>query len=174
MPRGATTTHVIFATTNPSTGLQRVPSAGGTPTILTTPDRARGEGDHLWPQYLPGSQAVLFTITSTTGGIDASQVAVLDLRTGTWKVLVPGGSQAQYTPSGHLVYVAAGTLLAVAFDVGRLEVVGTPTPVLSQVATLTTGTAEFDIARNGTLVYVPAGSGVSRRAHARVGRPSGA
>ena len=47
-----------------------------------------------------------------------------------------GGSQAQYTPSGHLVYAAAGTLLAVAFDAGRLEVVGTSTPVLSQVATL--------------------------------------
>jgi eukaryotic-like serine/threonine-protein kinase len=153
--------NIIFATTNPSTGLQRVPSIGGTPVVLTTPDRARGESDHLWPQYLPGSQAVLFTITSTTGGTDASQVAVLDLRTGTQKVLLSGGSQAQYTPSGHLVYAAAGTLLAVAFDAERLEVRGTPTTVLSHVATLTTGTAEFDVARDGTLVYVPGGPGIS-------------
>jgi Tol biopolymer transport system component len=151
---------IIFATSNPSTGLQRVPSSGGTPVVLTTPDRARGEGDHLWPQYLPGSQAVLFTISSTSGGMDASRVAVLDLRTRTWKDLVPGGSQAQYTPSGHLVYAAAGTLLAVAFDVGRLEAVGAPKPVVSRVATLASGTAEFDIARDGTLVYVPAGSGI--------------
>ena len=116
---------------------------------------------------------MLFTITSTTGGTDASQVAVLDLRTGTSKVLVPGGSQAQYTSSGHLVYAAAGTLLAVAFDVGRLEVVGTSKPVVSQVATLASGTAEFDIARNGTLVYVPAGSGISPLPYARVGGSSG-
>jgi len=154
--------HVIFATSNPSTGLQRVPSAGGKATILTTPDHARGEGDHLWPQYLPGSEAVLFTITPIAGGIDASQVAVLDLRTGTWRVLVSGGSQAQYTKSGHLVYVVGRTLRAVAFDIRRLEVIGTPTPVLSQLSTLTTGTAEFDLAANGTLVYVPAAAGASR------------
>ena len=90
---------------------------------------------------------MLFTITATTGGIDASQVAVLDLRTGTQKILVRGGSQAQYVPSGHLVYVAAGTLRAVAFDLKRLEVIGTPIPVVPQVVTLPNGTAEFDIAR---------------------------
>ena len=153
---------IIFATVNLSTGLQRVPSAGGKPVILTTPDRLRGENDHLWPQYLPGSQAVLFTITSTTGGMDASQVAVLDLRTGTQKILVAGGSQAQYTSSGHLVYAAAGTLRAVAFDARRLELLGAPTPVLPSVAMLSSGTAEFDIARDGTLVYVPAEAGASR------------
>ena len=132
-------------------------SDGGEPTVLTKPNRERGEGDHLWPQFLPGSQAVLFTITATTGGIDASQVAVLDVRTGTQKILMRGGSQAHYVPSGHLVYVAAGTLRAVAFDLERLETIGTAIPVLSQVATLPTGTAEFDIARDGTLVYVAGG-----------------
>jgi Tol biopolymer transport system component len=151
---------IIFATSAPSIGLQRVSSAGGEPTVLTKPDGARGEDDHLWPQFLPGSQAVLFTITATTG-IDASQVAVLDLRTGTQKILIPGGSQAQYVRSGHLVYAAAGTLRAVAFDPKRLETIGTAIPVLSQVATLPTGTAEFDIASDGTLVYVPGGPGLA-------------
>ena len=136
-------------------------SAGGEPTVLTKPNRERGEADHLWPQFLPGSQAVLFTITPTTGGIDASQVAVLDLRTGTQKILMRGGSQAQYVPSGHLVYVAAGTLRAVAFDLERLEAIGTAVPVLSQVVTLPTGTAEFDVARDGTLVYVSGGAGAA-------------
>ena len=154
---------IIFATAAPSTGLQRVSSGGGEPTVLTKPDRERGESDHLWPQFLPGSQAVLFTITATTGGIDASQVAVLDLRTRTQKVLMRGGSQAYYVPSGHLVYVAAGALRAVRFDVERLEAIGTAILVLPQVATLPNGTAEFDIARNGTLVYVTGGAGVTAR-----------
>ena len=94
---------IIFATAAPSTGLQRVSSAGGEPTVLTKPNRERGEDDHLWPQFLPGSQAVLFTITPTTGGVDASQVAVLDLSTGTQKILMRGGSQAHVRverPSG--------------------------------------------------------------------------
>jgi serine/threonine-protein kinase len=147
---------IIFATGNSRTGLQQVSSGAGTPRVLTTPDHARGERDHMWPQFLPGGQAVLFTITSNTSGLEASQVAVLDLRTGNWKVLIPGGTEAHYTPSGHLVYAVAGTLFAVAFDVARLEVLGTPTPVLPQVTTLNSGATEFSIGRDGTLTYVPA------------------
>ena len=78
-------------------------AGGGEPTVLTRPDRARGENDHFWPEFLPGGQAVLFTIMATTGGLDQAQVAVLDLRTGTHKTLIPGGSDAHYVlerPSG--------------------------------------------------------------------------
>ena len=149
---------IIFATNAPSTGLQRVLSNGGEPTVLTKPNREKGEGDHLWPQFLPGSEAVLFTITAVTGGIDASHVAVFNLRTGTQKVLLRGGSQARYVRSGHLVYVAGGTLRAVAFDLERLETIGTAIPLVTHVTTLPTGTAEFDIADDGTLVYVSSGA----------------
>ena len=84
----------------------------------------------FWPEILPGGQAVLFTITATSGGLDQAQVAVLDLRTGTQTVLIRGGSDAHYVSSGHLVYAAAGTLRAVAFDLARLAVVGTSVAVL--------------------------------------------
>ena len=81
--RGATWTednNIIFATALTATGLQRISGNGGRPEILTTPDRQRGEADHLWPQMLPGNEAVLFTITPLNANIDASQIAVLDLR----------------------------------------------------------------------------------------------
>jgi eukaryotic-like serine/threonine-protein kinase len=152
---------IIFATSAPMTGLQRVSAAAGVPTVLTKPNHEAGESDHLWPQVLPGGKAVLFTITPISGGIDASQVAVVDLGTLTQKILLRGGSQAHYVPSGHLVYAAAGTLRAVAFDLNRLETIGAPVPVLSSVTTLPNGTAEFDIAADGTLVYVP-GASVAR------------
>jgi len=35
----------------------------------------------------------------------------------------------RYVPTGHLVYVQAGTLLAVPFAADRLEVTGPPRPV---------------------------------------------
>jgi Tol biopolymer transport system component len=146
---------IIFATGDTSSGLWRVSAAGGEPTMLTRPNRGRGETDHLWPEFLPGGRAVLFTITPTTGGIENSQVAVLDLRTGTQRSLVRGGSHAHYVPSGHLVYGVAGTLRAVPFDLSRLVASDTPIPVLAHVVTTTTGVANFDIARDGTLVYVP-------------------
>ena len=42
---------IVFATSNPLTGLQRVSADGGMPTPLTRPDTARGEFDHLWPLH---------------------------------------------------------------------------------------------------------------------------
>jgi serine/threonine protein kinase len=149
---------IIFATTNVTTGLQRIAAAGGQPTVLTIPNRAGGEADHVWPEILPGGQAVLFTITSTTGQLAQAQVAVLDLRTGTHTVLIRGVSDARYVSSGHLVYAAAGTLRAVAFDLARHAIVGTSVEVLAQVSTTATGAANMAVATDGTLVYVPAGA----------------
>jgi serine/threonine-protein kinase len=59
---------IVFATAALATGLQRVSAAGGEPSVLTKPDRERGDGDHLWPEFLPGGSAVLFTIYPATGG----------------------------------------------------------------------------------------------------------
>jgi serine/threonine-protein kinase len=166
-PRGATwgpDDAIVFATANPATGLQRVSAAGDTVEMLTQPERGHGEADHLWPEFLPGGRAVLFTITSETGGLDAAQVAVRDLRTGAQKILVRGGSHALYVSSGHLVYVAADTLRAIPFDLARMETHGTAVPVLTRVATTSTGTGEVAVAADGTLVYVdnPGGTANAR------------
>jgi Tol biopolymer transport system component len=96
----------------------------------------------------------LFTIT-TSGGLDNAQVAVLDLKTGQRRILVRGGSSAEYVETGHLLYAAAGTLRAVRFDPVRLEVLSDPVPVVEQVMTKADGAAEFSVSRHGTLVYVP-------------------
>jgi serine/threonine-protein kinase len=148
---------IIFATTNVTTGLQRIAAAGGQPTVLTRPNREGGEADHLWPEILPGGQAVLFTITAATGRLDQAQVAALDLRTGAQTVLIRGGSDARYVPSGHLVYSAAGALRAVAFDPVRLAVAGASVAVLPPVQMTATGAANVAVAADGTLVYIPGG-----------------
>ena len=145
---------IIVATNSVDTGLQRVSAAGGPLTVLTRPDRAQGEADHFWPEMLPGGRAVLFTITSLTGGLDAAQVAVLDLQTGARRILVRGGSHAHYVSSGHLVYAAAGTLRAVPFDLARLETRGTPVTVVPDVVTTIKGGVNAVVAGDGTLAYV--------------------
>jgi serine/threonine protein kinase len=147
---------IIFATYEESTGLRRASADGGNVTVLTRPDQVRGERDHLWPEMLPGGQAVLFTITAITGGPDASQVAVLDLATNTSKVLIRGGSGAKYVPSGHLIYTAGGAMRAVSFDLARLEVRGTPVTAVTAIPGLISpdGASDFDVADDGTLVHV--------------------
>ncbi len=148
---------IIFATDRTSTGLERVSEDGGPTTVLTRPNRERGEQYHAWPAFLPGSQAVLFTILHAGGGIDSAEIAVLDLTTGAHKVILRGGSAPRYLSSGHLVYGAAGSLWAVAFDLERQETRGTPVTVVPQLLTTPSGAADFDVASDGTLVYVRGG-----------------
>ena len=162
-PRGATwaadDTIVLAANTLPA-GLLRISASGSKPIVLTTP--ATNERDHHWPEFLPGRQAVLFTIVPM-GSIENALIAVLDLRTGTQKIVVRGGSHAHFVSSGHLVYSTGGALSAVAFDLERLEVVGAPVLVVPEVMTAASGAANFDVAANGTLAYAAGGNpGTSR------------
>ncbi len=147
---------ILFATNNPATGLQRVSAAGGEPTVVTRPNRDRGEADHLWPEILPGGRSVFFTMTAASGGLDAAQIAVLDLDTGAQTIVLRGGSHAHYVSTGHLVYTGGGALRAVAFDLSRREIQGTPVAVLPRVVTTPFGAGNYGVAADGTLVYVDA------------------
>ncbi len=161
--------------TRPRQACNRWRQAGGPTTVLTRPDRARGDADHVWPELLPGGRAVLFAVLPVTGGVDAAQVAVLDRQTGVQTVVVRGGSHAHYVGSGHLVYAAANTLRAVAFDPVTLETRGTPVPVVPDVVTMGVspgGGVDAVVAADGTLAYVR-GVGGCRTADARVGRSAG-
>jgi serine/threonine-protein kinase len=164
-PRGSTwgpDDTIITANTDPTSGLLRITAGGGQPEVLTKPDREKGEREHFWPEFLPGARAVLFTILSNEG-LNAAQIAVLDLESGTQKVLIRGGTHAHYVPSGHLIYAAGGGLSAIRFDLDRLDVVGTQTPVVENVATTPDGGSNFDVALNGVLVYISsAGAALAR------------
>ena len=49
------------------------------------------------------------------------------------KVLIRGGSDAVYVPTGHLVYAVGNVLYAIAFDLDRLETVGGPVTIVNGV-----------------------------------------
>jgi dipeptidyl aminopeptidase/acylaminoacyl peptidase len=113
------------------------------------------------PQMLPGGKALLFTLaraTSSSDRWDKAKVVVQSLASGERKILIDGGSDARYLPDGHLVYALSGVVLAVPFDVQSLQVSGGPVPIVEGVrraAGSATGTAQFSVAANGSLVYVP-------------------
>ena len=140
--------------------------------MLTRPNRAGGEDDHLWPEILPGGQAVLFTITATTGGLDQAQIAVLDLRTGTQTVLIRGGSDARYVSSGRFGLRCGG-------DAARRRLRPRPARCRRHAgdgpargADDPSGAAGVAVAADGTLVYVSGGvSAVG--AEPGVGGPAG-
>ena len=77
------------------------------------------------------------------------------------QVVIRGGTDARYLPTGHLVYARRGSLLAVAFDIERLQTIGSPLPLIDGVAqslAALAGAAQFSVSDDGTLVYVPASS----------------
>jgi serine/threonine-protein kinase len=123
-------------------------------------DLQNGEGTHRWPQTLPGVKAVLFTTNTTAVGFDGANIEVMSLGDHRRKTLVRGGTFGRYLPSGYLIYVNRGTLFAVPFDLDRLEVHGTPAPVLDQVGyNAAQGFAQLDFSQTGTLVYRSGGAG---------------
>ena len=143
---------IVFAIQSGGTGLLRVPAVGGEPEALTTPNESRGELRHGWPSFLPGGRALLYTVF-TGPTIEDAQIAVLNLDTGEETVLLPG-SNPHYSPTGHIVYGAAGALMAVGFDLARLEVTASPVPVLDGVVIKDSGAVDFSLAEDGSLVYV--------------------
>jgi Tol biopolymer transport system component len=148
----------IIEARSTNTGLSLIPSSGGSPTPVT--ELQNGDQTHRWPQILPGGKAVLFTVSPSGAGFDGANIEVVSLADHRRKTLVRGGFFGRYLPSGHLVYVNRGTLFAVRFDVDRLEVHGTPVPVLDQVGyNGTFGSAQLDFSQTGTLIYRNGGAG---------------
>jgi len=143
---------ILFTTTG-SSGLARIPASGGSPSFVTTPDASQGELSHRWPEFLPGGEAALFTIWK--GSFQDSQIALLLLETGEHRVLLTGGSNPRFSSTGHIVYAREGQLMAAPFDLGRLDLLGEPVPVLDRVATQGwTGAAHFSLSDDGDLAYI--------------------
>jgi serine/threonine-protein kinase len=83
------------------------------------------------PQMLPDREHVLFTVTTLTGAArwDQAQIVVQSLRSGERTVVINGGSDARYVPTGHIVYALGTSLLAVPFDERSLTVTDGPVPI---------------------------------------------
>jgi eukaryotic-like serine/threonine-protein kinase len=148
---------IVFATTNPQTGLQRVSAQGGSITILTRPDHAQGEADHVWPEWLPGSHGMIFSIVPIAGGTEKARIAVLNVGSGARVVMPRAGIPVQFVSTGHLLYATPGTLWALPFDPAHPEAPTTPVAVVREVVTSDSGVVNAAMAQNGTLAYVSGG-----------------
>jgi len=147
-------------------GIYRVSANGGKPEVVTKVDRDKGERSHCFPQWLPGGKAFLFTVShSESETFDDARIVVQSLATGQRKVVVEGGTNARYSPTGHLVYARGGKLYAVPFDVDRLAVTGPPLPIVEGVyQNLVFGHAHFGISNEGSLAYAAgAATGAPRK-----------
>ena len=94
--------------------------------------------------------------------MESATIEVLTISTGERRVLLTGGVNGFYVPTGHLLFAVGETIRGVPFDLDRLEVRGVPVSVVDDVAmNLTDGAAAFDVSETGTLAYLPVDSYVT-------------
>ena len=153
----------IVFTAGVSAGLSRVSAEGGKPETLTEPDPKQEETSHRLPFWLPNGKAVVFTVMRHDWDFQP-WLALLRLDTREWHVLLQDAADARYVSTGHLVFLRQATLMAVRFDLAKLELIGQPFPLVDNVMqafggtnTYNTGAGQFDISDTGSLIYAPGG-----------------
>ena len=150
---------IVFGSTE---GLWSVAATGGTPAVVFKTDSEKKEDSLRWPVALPDGKTVLFV--QWTGSATTSSIAVASIGGNDRRTLVEGATYPRLTANNILVFTRVRSLWAVPLNMTARETVGEPTPVLEDLATVTTGMAQFDVASDGTLVYIRAGlSGGSQR-----------
>ena len=138
------------------TGIMRVSANGGTPELIIP---SRGNEQLQGPQLLPDGRSVLFSVTTDTGPNrwNLAQVVVQDLSSGQRTIVVNGGSDARYLPTGHIVYAVPDAVFGIAFDAKRLEVRGGPRPLVQGVQAavgVNAVASNYGVSDDGTLVYI--------------------
>ena len=143
-------------------GIMRVPGASGTPALLIPVD----EGETIFrSQMLPGGEWVLFTaLAAGRASWDEAQIVAQSVTTAERTVLIDGGQDGRYLPTGHLVYFLNSVLFAVPFDVGSRRVTGRSVPLVEGVMEVVgagprRGAAQFSVSTTGSLVYIPDSTG---------------
>ena len=146
-PRGAFwgPNNSIFVSSREGAFLWEISAAGGEPRQIGT----GGTHFFMWPHLLPSGETLLVQDYPDT-------IRAISVSTGEEKVLLQGATTPKYVSTGHLVYARpGGGLEAVGFDLSRLELSGTPIPILDGV--LTGRFAQYAVSRDGTLVYAAGG-----------------
>ncbi len=173
---------IILFSPDTTTGLVRVPAAGGTPKPATTLDTARGETTHRWATFLPDGRHFLYMAGAHSAGTksDSNAVYVGALDSSEKTLLLQARSNVVYA-SGYLLYVRERILLAQRFDPAARRLVGEAVPVTEGVQydpAFFRGV--FAASEDGVLVYAlgSAGSAATRltwmdRAGKPIGEPLG-
>jgi Tol biopolymer transport system component len=108
--------------------IYRVPASGGNPAAVTTVDRSH-YSTHRWPHFLPDGKHFLYLAAHhMTGKEGNSAIYVESIDGGNPKLIVHANGSAFYS-SGNILYFRDGSLMAQAFDTGRMELRGDPRPI---------------------------------------------
>jgi hypothetical protein len=155
-------TDETFLITKGTGGVWRVKADGSRQEEqVAAVDTASGAVNYQRPALLPGGKGVLVSVGFGTG-VDLRKIGVVSLPSGKLTILDEYGIHPRYAESGHILYTQGNTVRALPFDLERLQVTGPSATVVEGVHVYGNLTSQFDISRNGVLVYVPGPSDMNR------------
>jgi Tol biopolymer transport system component len=155
----------IYVQTNADGGrIARVSAAGGTLIDVVPRDPAKA-ARLLLPHVLPDGRRLLLTTMKSEEDWETAGVVIRSLDGGDDRVLIPNGTDARYVPTGHILYMRTGTLMAVPFALDSGRVTGAPVALIEGVmqamnlgsTDIEGGAGQFAVSNNGTLVYATGG-----------------
>jgi hypothetical protein len=138
--------------------IRRVSASGGASSIVLAPDSQKGETEYWWPFFLPDRRHFVYLAL----GVGARPIGIYaaSLDSNDRKLLVHGGSNAKYA-QGYLTFLREQTLMAQAFDVDRLQLIGDTVPIAEEVdiGGGSGATGAFTISETGVLAYYTGSEG---------------
>lgn len=164
---------IVFGDSARASGLMRVSAGGGQPEMLTKPNVAQNESDHLWPMLMPDGKHLVFAIARRPDDASALSLdlAVLDLSTRQWRVIKSAASYPRLVSTGQLLYANAQGIFAAPFDPVACEFRGDGVRVIEGAAyKVASGGADIDVSDNGSLAFI-AGAALSTKTLAWVAPP---
>jgi serine/threonine protein kinase len=139
---------ILFADTD---GIARVSADGSDRRQLTTVNRAEGEYQHGWPEFLPDGKRFLYIVRSYRTENAGLYLGSIDSTVR--QRIMPAYSRVAYAESGHLLFVRDGTLMARSFDPSSRQLSDDTTPLVGPIKFHPASDAAFDISRSGILIY---------------------
>jgi serine/threonine protein kinase len=170
---------LLGSETTPGGPLLSVSAGSGETKPATDLDTSRKETAHAYPHFLPdGKHFFYLARSSDPQNTLAAYVGELGSKN---RSPLPGiASEVLYSPTGHVVFIRDGALMAQPFDVKGRTLTGDAVPVADGFVAPATVGGDFSVSDNGRLAYfrsanVGGAAGVSQLAwRQRTGQSAGA
>src|SRR5688572_4180401 len=151
---------IVLTMSAPEGRFLSVPAQGGTPRVVVEETEEDRAATQRWAvaHALPGGRWVLANRLGIRDGRISRDIEAVDLTTGERKLVLERATAPHYAPTGHLLAVRDGALVAVPFDAERLELRG-EVVALRDVGEGTHWGVPYAFSETGVLAVVPRSTG---------------
>jgi Tol biopolymer transport system component len=137
--------------------LRQVSAAGGVPVALVVPDPTRGETYLEGPHFLPDGRRFVYYMSGNNEVRGVYWSSIDSKNPKERNRVLAGTTGAAFAPgegsTGRLLFSREGTLMAQAFDTGKMQLSGDPVPVAQSISRWGPALPAVSASDHGMLAY---------------------